>query len=168
MRDTAFKRVLKRMPLGAEMQIEGPSGDLVLDGDVTRPVVFLAGGIGITPFRSMLVTAARTKSARRIHLFYSNRRPEDAAFLDELESLARETTTIRVTATMTEMEKSQRAWSGETGLLDHPMLARHLAGVLSPIYYVAGPPGLVKGMQAMLTGAGIAGADIRAEEFDGY
>ncbi|HYM09410.1 MAG TPA: FAD-dependent oxidoreductase, partial [Bryobacterales bacterium] len=84
LRDTAFKRVLPTLPLGTQVKIEGPFGNLTLHNNVARPAVILAGGIGITPFRSMVVRAAQEKLAHRIFLFYSNRRPEDAAFLDEL------------------------------------------------------------------------------------
>ena len=79
MRDTAFKRVLKTMPIGTAVKIEGPSGDLILQNDSTRAAVFLAGGIGITPFRSIVHWAAKEKLPQRVFLFYSNRRPEDAA-----------------------------------------------------------------------------------------
>ena len=90
MRDTAFKRVLKTMPLGTEVRIVGPFGSLILHQNADRPAVFLAGGIGITPFRSMLRQAAEQKLPHHIFLFYSNRRPEDAAFLEELEELEKE------------------------------------------------------------------------------
>src|SRR5579859_1130270 len=73
MRDTAFKRVLRTMPLGTAVKIEGPSGDLILQNDFTRTAAFLAGGIGITPFRSIVHWAAKDKLSNRIVLFYSNR-----------------------------------------------------------------------------------------------
>ncbi len=88
MRDTAFKRVWKTMPQGTELQLAGPFGSLTLHQDAARPAVFLAGGIGITPFRSILVQAQRDSRGRRLFLFYSNRRPEDAAFLEELRALS--------------------------------------------------------------------------------
>jgi ferredoxin-NADP reductase len=84
MRETAFKRVLGTMPLGTAVKIEGPSGDLILQNDFTRTAAFLAGGIGITPFRSIVHWAMKEKSPNRIVLFYCNRRPEDAPFLAEL------------------------------------------------------------------------------------
>src|ERR1035438_2786549 len=74
MRDTAFKRVLRTMPLGTAVKIEGPSGDLTLPDSFTRASVFLAGGIGITPFRSMICLAAAERLPHQIFLFYSNRR----------------------------------------------------------------------------------------------
>lgn len=168
MRDTAFKRVLKTMPIGTAVKIEGPSGDLTLPNNSTRALVFLAGGIGITPFRSMLVQAAKEKLPHRLFLFYSNRRPEDAPFLDELQTLERENPNYKLIASMTEMKKSHRPWNGETGLINQEMLARHLKGAGTPIYYIAGPPAMVKGLHEMLNKAGVDDDDIRAEEFAGY
>jgi ferredoxin-NADP reductase len=168
MRDTAFKRVLRTMPFGTAVKIEGPSGDLILQNDFTRPAVFLAGGIGITPFRSIAHWAAKEKSPNRIVLFYSNRRPEDAPFLAELQSLERDNPKYKLIASMTEVEKSHRPWNGETGLINQEMLGRHLKGAASPIYYIAGPPAMVKGLHEMLNKAGMNDDDIRAEEFAGY
>jgi ferredoxin-NADP reductase len=168
MRDTAFKRVLGKMPLGTAVKIEGPSGDLILQNDVTRAAALLAGGIGITPFRSIVHWAAKEKLPNRIILFFSNRRPEDAAFLGELQGLERDNPNYKIIASMTEMEKSNRSWNGETGLINKEMLARHLKSEGSPVYYIAGPPTMVKGLQEMLSKAGIKDDDIRAEEFSGY
>jgi ferredoxin-NADP reductase len=168
MRDTAFKRVLKTMAIGTAVTIEGPSGDLTLPGESARPLVFLAGGIGITPFRSMLVQAAREKLPHRLFLFYSNRRPEDAPFLTELRSLEKENQRFTLIATMSEMSSSQRPWSGETGLIDHALLSRHLKDAVSPIYYVAGPPAMVQALSETLKKQSVPDADIHAEEFSGY
>src|ERR1700686_1329020 len=144
MRDTAFKRVLNILPLSSAVKIEGPSGSLTLHNNVKRTAVFLAGGIGITPFRSMVFGAAKERLAHRIFLFYSHRRPEDAPFLDELQALERENPNYKLIASMTEMSKSQRPWQGEAGLIDKEMLARHLKDASSPVYYVAGPPEMVQ------------------------
>jgi ferredoxin-NADP reductase len=146
MRDTAFKRVLKTMPLGTSVKIEGPSGDLTFHNSVRRTAVFLAGGIGITPFHSMVLRAAKEKLAYSIFLFYSNRRPEDAPFLAELEALQKENPDYKLIATMTDMAKSQRSWQGETGQIDAAMLSRYLKNEGMPVYYIAGPPEMVKGI----------------------
>jgi ferredoxin-NADP reductase len=167
MRDTAFKRVLRTMPFGTAVKIEGPSGDLILKKD-SRAAIFLAGGIGITPFRSIVHWAAKEKLPNRIVLFYSNRRPEDAPFLAELQSLERDNPKYKVVASMTEMEKSHQPWNGETGLIDREMLARHVKGAALPIYYIAGPPAMVNSLHEMLNKAGVKKNDIRAEEFTGY
>jgi ferredoxin-NADP reductase len=168
MRDTAFKRVLKTMPFGTAVKIEGPSGDLILQNGFARTAAFLAGGISITPFRSIVHWAAKEKSPNRIVLFYSNRRPEDAPFLAELQSLEKDNPKYKLIASMTEMEKSHQPWNGETGLIDQGMLGRHLKGAASPIYYIAGPPAMVKGLHEMLSKTGINDDDIRAEDFSGY
>jgi len=167
MRDTAFKNVLRTMPLGTAVKIEGPSGDLILKKD-SRAAIFLAGGIGITPFRSIVHWAAKQKLTNPIILFYSNRRPEDAAFLAELQSLERDNPKYKVIASMTEMEKSHQPWNGETGLINQEMLGRHVKGAPSPIYYIAGSPAMVNGLLEMLNKAGVKDSDIRAEEFAGY
>ncbi|MGH9960352.1 MAG: FAD-dependent oxidoreductase [Pyrinomonadaceae bacterium] len=168
MRDTAFKRVLKTMPLETAVKIEGPFGNLTLHNNAARPAVMLAGGIGITPFRSILFRAAKEQLLNRIFLFYSNRRPEDAPFLDELQALEKENPNYKLIATMTGMEKSKQPWHGETGLINKEMLARYLHDAVSPIYYIAGPAGRVKGLHTMLNEAGVDDDDIRTEEFVGY
>ena len=168
MRDMAFKHVLRTMPFGAAAKIEGPSGDLILEKDFTRAAIFLASGIGITPFRSIVHWAAKEKLPNRIVLFYSNSRPEDAPFLDELQNLERDNPKYKLIPSMTEMEKSHQPWNGETGLIDQEMLARHAKGAVSPIYYLAGPSAMVKGLNEMLNKAGVKDGDIRAEEFAGY
>ena len=168
MRDTAFKRVLGGMPLGAQVKVEGPFGDLVLHNNPARAAVLLAGGIGITPFRSMVVRAAKEQLPHHLFLFYSNRRPEDAPFLEELKSLERRNPNFRFVGTMTDMARSGRSWDGETGYLDHEMLSRYLEGAASPIYYIAGPPAMVTALREMLNHAGVDDDDIRMEEFAGY
>lgn len=105
---------------------------------IARAAVILAGGIGITPFRSMVFHAAEEKLPHRIFLFYANQRPEDAAFLEELQALEKRNQNYRFIPTMTGMEKSHRAWNGETGSLNKQMLSRHSNDAQSPIYYIAG------------------------------
>ena len=69
---------------------------------------------------------------------------------------------------MTAMTKSKMSWKGETGYIDSAMLSRYLKDVVSPIYYIAGPPGMVAGLHTMLNAGGIDDDDIRTEEFAGY
>ena len=168
MRDTAFKRVLKTMSIGGSVMIEGPSGDLTLPVDSARPVVLLAGGIGVTPFRSMLVHAAREKLPHRLFLFYSNRRPEDTPFLQELRALEKENQRFKMIATMSEMTSSQRPWNGKTGQIDAALLSESLKDAVSPVYYVAGPPAMVQALSETLRQQSVPDADIHAEEFSGY
>jgi ferredoxin-NADP reductase len=69
---------------------------------------------------------------------------------------------------MTKMEDSRQVWRGETGLINKEMLARYLQDAVAPIYYIAGPAGMVKGLHTMLNEAGVDDDDIRTEEFVGY
>lgn len=168
LRDTAFKRVLKSLPLGAEVKIEGPFGNLRLHSDKSRIAVILTGGIGITPFRSILLHATREKLPHHIFLFYGNRRPEDAAFLSELQGLEKQNPSYKIIASMSEMEKSHRPWDGERGFINAEMLTKYLRGTAAPIYYITGPPAMVKSMHTMLIGTGVDSDNIRIEEFTGY
>jgi len=168
MRNTAFKRVLKTIPLGTRVTIDGPDGQLVLPENPTAPAVFLAGGIGITPFRAMLVQAARDRWPNSIYLFYSNRRPEHAAFLGELEELQETNRNYHLIATMTEAHKSCQGWSGGTSRIQRDMLERHMQDIRSPIYYFAGPPAMTTAMRKLLEDIGIDEQAMRYEEFYGY
>ena len=168
MRDTAFKRVLKSMPLGASISLDGPQGEFALRASSPRTSILLAGGIGITPFRSMALDASTSRHAHRLLLIYSNHRPEDAAFLSELENVAATNKNFTLVATMTDMQKSKLAWAGATGVIDDRMLARLSANVESPLYFVAGPPAMVAALKKTLVNAGVKEDDVRAEDFSGY
>jgi len=167
LRDTAFKRVLASVPIGTDVQAEGPFGSFTLQPDASIPAVFLTGGIGITPFRSIIRDAIARKLAHQLWLFYSNRRPEDAAFLDELQRLADATTSLHFVPTMTDMARSHRDWHADTGFIDREMISRRLP-TLGPRYYLAGPSAMVTAMRRMLAAAAIRDADIQFEQFSGY
>ena len=177
-RASAMKRTLTTMPLGTEVLLDGPYGDFVLRRNATRPAVFLTGGIGITPFRSMVVSAAHEKLSHKIFLFCANRRPEDAPFLEELRALESENPNYRFIPTMTRLGDVDDAWQGERGHITKEMLLRHVPPYLEvrrgepdingPLYSVAGPQRMVAAMRAMLNAAGVDDDDIRTEEFSGY
>ena len=112
LRDSAFKRVLKSVPLGTEVKLAAPFGSFTLHEDSRRPAVFLVGGIGITPFRSMILDAVHNQLPHQLALFYSNRRPEDAAFLDDLDQLSEKNSNFKLIATMTEIESPDETWQG--------------------------------------------------------
>ncbi len=168
MRESAFKKVLGKVPLGTAVKLEGPMGSFTLHNNAKKAGVFLAGGIGITPFLGILRQAAREKSPHKLYLFYSNRRPEDAAFLEELRKLEAQHPNFRFIPSMSEMDRSKLPWKGETGFIDKEMLKRYLPSLQGPIYYVAGPPEMVAAMRRILTEGGVEEDDIRTEEFSGY
>jgi|SRR5690606_19026427 ferredoxin-NADP reductase len=168
MRASAYKRALAALPPGAAVQLQGPFGSMTLHNDRERPAVFVAGGIGITPFMSMLRHAAHEASGRHLLLLYSNRRPEDAAFLSELQRLERSLAGFRLIATMTQMARSAVTWLGETARLDEHLVRKAAAGLTRPVYYVVGPPGMVAGVRQALNRVGVDDDDVRSEEFYGY
>ncbi|MGB3288300.1 MAG: FAD-dependent oxidoreductase [Burkholderiaceae bacterium] len=168
MRDSLFKRRLGALAPGASAQVDGPFGSLALHGKANRAAVFIAGGIGITPFMSMLKHAAHEALPQQILLLYSNRRPEDAAFLGELQELERKNPRFRLMATMTQMAKSSKPWAGERSMLNGSLIKHEIAGLPDPVFYLVGPPAMVEAMKGALEQAGIDSDDIRSEEFYGY
>src|SRR5688500_17955464 len=122
LRDSAFKRTLRELPVGAEVDIEPPKGKFVLPDDTSRPPVFVAGGIGITVFRSMLRFIREEGLPYRVTLIYSCRDRESAAFLDELQELERELPNFRLILTMTD----DPGWEGETRRIDAEFFKSYL------------------------------------------
>lgn len=168
MRDTAFKRVLRDLPLGTELELDAPYGLFTLNTITRRPAVFLTGGIGITPVRSMILQSVHDDDGPEIRLFYSNRRPAEAPFLEELTRVADASPKVTLVATMTAPESTDEGWHDETGHITAAMLSRHLGDLGSPIFYLCGPVDMVNPMKIALVAAGIDENDIRTEEFEGY
>lgn len=168
MRGTKFKNKLKDAPERYEVGVDGSHGSFVLHKDENVPAVFLAGGIGITPFYSIIKDTIVNKPKQWMYLFYSNRRPQDIAFHDELALLAARHDQFCLIETITDRPGEFEDWYGETGRINKAMLEKNLAKLIGPIYYVAGPPVMVSGLRQMLLDAGILQATIRSEDFVGY
>ena len=165
MRDSAFKRSLRELPVGAEVEVEAPKGKFVLPEETSRPFVFVAGGIGITVFRSMLRYIREERLGHRVTLIYSNRDRESTAFLDELRELERELPALRLVLTMTE----DAGWEGETRKVDAQFFKDYLDGDLNEYtVLVAGPPGMTEGVQHALEEAGVKEENVVAERYSGY
>lgn len=165
-RASAFKEALMAAPIGAPLSLEGPFGSLTLHHNRSRRAVFIAGGIGITPFISMLRHASAERLPGEFLLLYSNRAPEQAAFLDELQELTGRMANFRLVATMTQARSNR--WHGETVRIDAAFVRRTAGELAGSVGYVAGPPGLVAGVRQALNEAGMDDDDIRGEEFFGY
>src|SRR3954470_14284272 len=124
LRDTAFKRSLAELEVGDEVDVEEPKGEWVLPEETDVPYVFLAGGIGITVFRCMLLAITEDGLPYDVTLVYSNRDRESTAFLDELLELARTHDNVRVVPTMTD----DPGWDGERRRIGPELLRDHLDG----------------------------------------
>src|SRR4029079_4099397 len=155
MRDTAFKRGLKTMEVGTEISLDAPYGSFTLHNNPRLPAVFLTGGIGVTPVRSIVLQAAHDNLPHKIFLFDSNRKPEDAAFLNALMGAEVKNPNYTFIGTMTEMEKSGTKWSGETVYITKTMLEKYVGDLTLPIYYLAGPASMVTAMRKTLNEAGV-------------
>lgn len=164
MRDTAFKRVLGKMQPGDTISIDDPWGDFTLEDGDTREAVFLCGGIGVTPFLSMIKDAAMRKTSRKLTLMFSNKTAKDAPFRDVLLALVAQNDALRMIETITD----DPSWQGEKGFIDRAMLERHIDDITTPVYYVAGPPAMVAAMKKMLVGAGLNEQQLKFDEFLGY
>ena len=167
MTGSALKRSLAEAPLGTLVSVFGPAGTFTLSPDPT-PVVFIAGGIGITPFRSMLLDAAARNRPEPITLIYSNRTPEGAPYHEELVRLAKMHAAFNYVPTMTEADKSALPWSGERRLVNADFLHAYVSDMGAPTFYLAGPPGLVVAATKTVLDAGADPAHVLAEEFSGY
>jgi ferredoxin-NADP reductase len=165
MRDTAFKRTLGELAVGAEVDVEPPKGSFALPEDTSRPLVFLVGGIGITVFRTMLRYIREEGLPYRVTLIYSNRDQESTAFLDELRELEQENANLRLVLTMTQ----DPGWDGETRKIDSQFFGDYLDGVLNDYtFLVAGPPAMAEGVQQALKEAGVKEENVIAERYSGY
>jgi ferredoxin-NADP reductase len=165
MRDSAFKRSLGELPVGTEVEVEPPKGSFALPEDTARPLVFVAGGIGITVFRSMLRYIREEQLSYRVTLIYSNRDRESTAFLAELRELEQALPEFRLILTMTQ----DQGWDGESRKIDAQFFRDYLGEDLNQYtFLVAGPPGMVEGMQRALEEAAANEENVIAERYSGY
>lgn len=168
MRDSAYKNTLKALPTGTTLRFEGPYGDALVPDSSQRPLMLIAGGIGITPFISILRDMAEHRQQRPVRLLYSNRRPEDTAFLAELQQLEQTLAQFKLIATMTNMGASSQPWDGPTGYLNAQRITQYSQGLSDPLYFLSGPPALVEAMYDALEDADVNEEDIHSESFSGY
>ncbi|MDQ3669270.1 MAG: FAD-dependent oxidoreductase [Actinomycetota bacterium] len=165
LRDSAFKKSLAELPVGAEVEVEPPKGKFVLPEDSSRPYVFVAGGIGITVFRSMLRYIEEESLPYRVTLIYSNRSEEETAFLDELRALEERLPDFRLVLTMTQGPD----WEGESRKIDADFFRDYLGdGLNDRTYMIAGPPPMVGAMTDALAEAGVDEQNVIPEKYSGY
>jgi ferredoxin-NADP reductase len=165
LRDTAFKNTLTELEVGDEVDVEQPKGDWQLPEDTSPPYVFVAGGIGITVFRSMLRYIADTGEPYRVTLVYSNRDRASTPFLDELQELERTLPDLQLVLTMTQDD----GWEGESRYVSAELLSDHLEDELGNYtYLVAGPPPMVEAVTGQLSAAGVPEEQVLPDRFSGY
>src|SRR5919202_1102079 len=176
-RDTPYKKRLSSLEENTIVKVRGPQGKFVLHEDYSKPAVFLSGGIGVTPFRSMIKYATDKQLPIKIVMFDSNRNQENTLFKKEFDEYVNINRNLKIVYTITEEEQgSQDAsimqqWTGERGRIDKAMLTKHLTDdeIRNSIFYTCGPPGMIKAMQDLIQkDLKIPKDRIKVEEFTGY
>jgi ferredoxin-NADP reductase len=165
-RESAFKRSLETLPIGAPVQFMGPMGVFTLHKDSARPAVFLTGGIGITPVRSIVAHATSHPIAQHLFVFYSNRTRASMAFYEDFRGWSHENTYLSFLPTLT--QERPEDWKHEVGQISQRMLSGYISDVHAPVYYVVGPPTMVAAMKSLLEEMDIDKSQIRSEDFTGY
>lgn len=164
---SSFKRSLHAMRPGDQIVAAQLAGDFVLPTGKQEKLVFMAGGIGITPFRSMLRDLLDRKEARPITVLYSNRAAPEIVYADVLEE-ARQQLGITTVYTLTDESRVPPEWQGEIGRFDSEMIARTVPDYRERTFYLSGPRSLVVGFEEVLRDIGVPGSRIKTDFFPGY
>jgi ferredoxin-NADP reductase/nitrite reductase/ring-hydroxylating ferredoxin subunit len=181
-RDTPYKKRLSSLEEDTIVKVRGPQGKFVLHVDYSKPAVFLSGGIGVTPFRSMIKYATDKQLPIKIVMFDSNRNQENTLFKREFDEYVNINRNLKIVYTITEEEQgaqdttlssspTRQQWTGERGRIDKDMLTKHLTDdeIQNSIFYTCGPPGMIKAMQDIIQNdLKIPKDRIKVEEFTGY
>ena len=179
-RDTPYKKRLSSLEIGSKAKVTKPLGKFVLHDDYSKPAVLLSGGIGVTPFRSMIKYATDKQLPIRIVMFDSNRNIPNILYKEEFDDCLNKNTNLKIVYTITEKEDDNqpssatgvnKEWKGERGRIDKAMLERHLNDneIKNSIYYICGPPGMLNAIKELLQNSlQIPKDQIRTEEFTGY
>jgi ferredoxin-NADP reductase len=165
--ESAMKRTMAEMTPGTMVTLGQPMGNMILPQNTVTPLVFLAGGIGITPFRSMCCYAAGARTAHSITLFYSSRKPDETPFLDDLQRVSEQHANVSVVITMTRVTEDEKIWSGPRGRLSADTIKSMCAVWEKAAYYVAGPPAMADTMKEILNTLGISTERVKVELFAG-
>jgi glycine betaine catabolism B len=176
-RDTPYKKRLSSLEEGTNVKVRGPQGKFVLHEDYSKTAVFLSGGIGVTPFRSMIKYVTDKQLPIKIVMFDSNRNQENTLFAKEFDEYVKINRNLKIVYTITEEEQGSQVdsvmqrWRGERGRIDKAMLTKYLTDddIKNSIFYTCGPPGMIKAMQDLIQNElNIPKDRIKVEEFTGY
>lgn len=162
--ESGFKKSLQELPVGTEVQLGPIAGAFVLPEDSQKPLVLIAGGIGITPFISMLRYVSQEKIPYKITLIYSNRDQYSTAYFEEVKNLTAQIPGSKLILTMTDDPN----WNHEKKVVDASFIKDYFPEVNSQYYMVVGPPGMVSAVEQALLEAGVNTDNIKIENFTGY
>ena len=166
-RPSSFKTALAQMKEGDTLIASQLSGDFVMPRNKNKKLVFVAGGIGVTPFRSMIKYIMDTGEKRDIVLFYCTRTEEDLAYKDLLDQ-ATKSTGLKVIYVINELKNKTAVWAGKIGRLDEKMIQGEVKDYGDRTFYISGPPSLVSGMAKTIKEMGIPKRHIKTDFFPGF
>ena len=166
MRPSGFKETLDSIKIGKKIEIEGPYGQFTLPDSAKRPIIFIAGGIGIAPFVSIIKHVTENNLPYKIKLFYSDKNLGSMTYLSDLEKFKKKSEGLNYIITLS--GKNLKNWQGSTGRINKRLLKNHLVNVKNPLFYISGSPDMVYDIRQLLLSLKYKEKDIRAEEFAGY
>ena len=162
--DSDFCQNIMQLQVGDEVSFRGPMGNLVYEGGLDK-VAFLAGGIGITPIRSILKHSMDKGIGGEKFLLYGNLNVEETAFADEIEQWEKEDPGLKVIHILMDPPKG---WGGFTGFINSSIIEASIPDLPSQTFYVSGPPPMVKAVAMCLDEIGIHRDNVYKEELEGY
>lgn len=166
LRNSAFKRTLQEAEGELDVELRNPRGSMVLPKSGTRPLIMLAGGIGITPFIGMIRQAQKEKPSYPIILFHSNKTLEQAPFFDELMEYSKKGNGFTFVPTFT--QTAPENWTGETGYFTEELLRKYVSEFSNSVFFLAGPAGMVEPTMQLLETLGVDPLFIKSEDFGEY
>ena len=166
-KSSTFKKALWELPPEETIMASSLDGDFVLPKDRQQKCVFIAGGVGIVPFRSMVKFLLDTKQKQPITLLYSNNTAEEICF-KEIFDQAEKNLGMKTVYTLTNMDQVPTDWRGKTGYIDGPVIQEEVKEYRNALYYVSGPDSFVRAMEKALKGIGIPSRNIKTDYFPGY
>ncbi|MDP2939026.1 MAG: FAD-dependent oxidoreductase [Candidatus Omnitrophota bacterium] len=165
--ESEFSKSLRELKNGDWARLKLPFGKFTFEGE-HKKIAFVSGGIGITPIRSICKFSTDTKINSDIVLLYSNLRPEDIAFKDDLDRMQQENKNLKVIYTITCPEVIPN-WQGLTGYINENMIVKQMPDIKERVFYLCGPPKMVELIGHILKEKlGIESHKIITESFAGY
>lgn len=164
---SSFKKALVSVKKGNKIYAGQLRGDFVLPEDEKRKLVFIAGGIGITPFRSMIKYILDKKIVRPVVLIYSNKKADEIAYKDVFDQ-AQKDLRVKIVYTLTDKESVAADWKGEVGRVDAAMIRRQVPDYQESLFYLSGPQAMVTAFEETLSIMGIKGKNIKKDFFPGF
>lgn len=163
---SSFKLTLSNLKQGEIVKFTGPFGKFVLNEEEKKPKVFVAGGIGVTPFRSMIKYSQDKNIQNILYLFNSFKDVKDITYYSEMSAIKENYPVFSYIPTVTENKTPN--WIGETGRISSEMIKTYVKDINVPIYYVAGPEVMVEALSKVISDMGVKSENIRSESFPGY